>query len=476
MTTMRADVLPLSGASVAVPGSDSTADLIRHLLTGLGATIGESGSAAIAFGSDLPPATELEEWADSGAMALTGRADGPPRAAPGASAGAVRAALAVFGALSRARGAAVPSLPGIELLGERAALAGLTRRGPWSAGGAYRALPTRDGFLGISLPRSDDLDSIPALVQDADCGDPWTAVARWAGTQSTVAAADRARLLGLAAAAVPEQPGALDGERSGGSGIIARPGGVRRHRRSRPLVVDLTSLWAGPLCAHLLGLAGAEVVKVESTRRPDGARVGSRPFYDLLHGGHASVAVDLTTPDGVGVLRQLIAAADVVLEASRPRALRRLGIDAEAVVAQGITWVGITAYGRTGPGADRIGFGDDVAAAAGLVVRDGAEVLPCGDALADPVTGVHAAAATAAALLSDRAFLIDVSMRDVVAAAARYPVFEPHEVLAGPNDTWLVRTSDREFPVRLPRARQPARRAADLGADNATVFDRWCGL
>ena len=64
------------------------------------------------------------------------------------------------------------------------------------------------------------------------------------------------------------------------------------------LVVDLSSLWAGPLCAQLLGQAGARVVKVESTTRPDGARQGPAGFYDLLHAGQRSVALDLTSPPG----------------------------------------------------------------------------------------------------------------------------------------------------------------------------------
>ncbi|WRZ90036.1 CoA transferase [Streptomyces sp. NBC_01007] len=51
-------------------------------------------------------------------------------------------------------------------------------------------------------------------------------------------------------------------------------------------MVDLSALWAGPLCAHLLGLTGARITKVESAARPDGARRGSAEFYRLLHQGH----------------------------------------------------------------------------------------------------------------------------------------------------------------------------------------------
>jgi hypothetical protein len=99
-------------------------------------------------------------------------------------------------------------------------------------------------------------------------------------------------------------------------------------------VLDLSSLWAGPLCAHLLGLAGARVVKLESASRPDGARAGSAAFFDLLNAGKASVALDLSSRAGRDSLRRLIASSDIVIESARPRALRQLGIEAEALVAE----------------------------------------------------------------------------------------------------------------------------------------------
>jgi crotonobetainyl-CoA:carnitine CoA-transferase CaiB-like acyl-CoA transferase len=178
--------------------------------------------------------------------------------------------------------------------------------------------------------------------------------------------------------------------------------------------VDLTSLWAGPLCARLLRCAGADVVKVESVHRPDGARSGSPSFFDLLNGGSEQVSLDFHAPAGVAHLRALINDADVVLEASRPRALAHLGIEAGDVVRAGTTWLSITARGRE---SHWVGFGDDIAAGAGLLAQSGAP-LPAGDALADPLAGVHAAVAVAAALTSDRAWLLDLSMHDVARMCA----------------------------------------------------------
>ena len=462
-------VLPLSGRAVDVPGG-AAGVLASRLVTVLGGT-------PVASGSDVATPTPLADWAASGAMALTGRPDGPPLAAPGAPASAVRAALAVVQAVRSSR-----YLPDVGVLGERAALAGLVRRGPWSPGGTFRALRAADGWLGLSLPRESDIELIPALIEDNPGPDPWAAVTAWAVEQPVVAAVDRAAMLGLACALVPSGPGPDDEQlahrrRLAGSGsttVLVTRGGPRAFRRERPRVVDLTSLWAGPLCAYILGLVGADVVKVESTHRPDGARRGPAAFFDLLHAGHASVALDLTSTAGRDELRRLISTADVVLEASRPRALAQLGIDAADVVAQGTTWTSITAYGRSGPWANRVGFGDDVAAAAGLVVTDAGEVLPCGDALADPLAGLYAAAATAAALTSDHAFLLDVAMRDVVLDAMVHAEHEPHTVRRTGDDSWVVETDDgARYPVALPRARRATGRARTLGADNDRVRAQW---
>ncbi|MFJ6852396.1 CoA transferase [Streptomyces sp. NPDC091271] len=400
-------------------------------------------------------------------MALTGRADGPPLASPGDPAGAVRRALAAFAGDT---GADPARLPGHRLLGERAASAGFARRAPRSVGGAFRILSCADGPMGISLARPTDLELVPALIEDGDGGDPWAALADWAAGQVAADAVGRAQLLGIPACSVPATPGEAGDEQAvhrARQAIVK--GAPRRTPGLPPLVVDLSALWAGPLCAHLLGLTGARVVKVESPERPDGARSGPPAFYDLLHAGHASVCLDLTSTPGRDALRRLVERADVVLESSRPRALRRMGVLAEEAVDRGTVWTSITAYGRSGPWAERVGFGDDVAAAAGLVVQDPAtaQPLPCGDALADPLTGVAAAAATAAALREGHGRLIDLAMRDVAVAAATAPGPEPHTVGRCSDGTWQVETEHTRFPVLAPHARSPHGPARALGADNA---------
>ena len=128
-----------------------------------------------------------------------------------------------------------------------------------------------------------------------------------------------------------------------------------------PLVIDLSSLWAGPLCAQLLAGCGARVIKVESTARPDGARRGPARFYDLLNVGKESVALDFRDPADRKRLHALLAQADIVIESARPRALEQLGIHAaQLLVARpGMVWLGITGYGRRAPMRDWIAYGDD---------------------------------------------------------------------------------------------------------------------
>lgn len=368
------------------------------------------------------------DWAASGAMALSGRADGPPLLAPGDPAGYVRHRLAEIG----------EEIPG--LLGERAAYAGLARCGPWSCGGAFRMLPARDGWVGLSLPRPSDVELVPALVEGSVCEDPWPAVASWLAAVGVVEAEERLHLLGLAGGAVRESTA----RREERPGVVVDVLGSRT-RTERPLVVDLTSLWAGPLCAHLLGRRGAHVVKVESRTRPDGARRGSPDFFALLHDGHEQVELNLRADRSL--LLDLMARADLVLEASRPRALRQLGIVAEEVVAGGTSWLSITARGRA---SDTIGFGDDVAACAGLVRDDGDGLVPVGDALADPLAGVTAAAAAVDALASAEARLIDVSMLHVAADVGG--AIEPH-TLQRRDDTWWVEAADGAHVIEEPRRR-----------------------
>ncbi len=194
-------------------------------------------------------------------------------------------------------------------------------------------------------------------------------------------------------------------------------------------------------------------------RAPDGPtapRRGPPAFFDLLHGDQESVALDFADPGDAARLAALVAAADVVIEASRPRALAQLGIDAAAVAAASASvWVSITGYGRGGPAGRRVAFGDDAAVAGGLVAGTTADPVFCADAVADPLSGLAAAAAVVDRLAAGGGWLVDVAMAGVAAWCARLPPPSP--------SAW-------SGDVAVGRARSATTTAPALGADTRAVL------
>ncbi|MBV8863399.1 MAG: CoA transferase [Mycobacterium sp.] len=391
-------------------------------------------------------ASAMADWAGSGLAYLTGPSVGQPdfsRAAVLAEARRVTADIA--------------QLLGVEVdaatvLAGRAAILGLTRRGRVSAGGATRLLATADGWCAIALPRADDVAALPALLEaDALPDDPWMLLSRWAATCSTEAVVARAQLLDIVAAglgeATAEQPSIRPGRRADGP---RRPDGL--------LVADLSSLWAGPLCAQLLARAGAVVVKVESPSRPDGTRGGAAAFFDWMNFGKLSYAVDFDRDRDE--LYKLLAAADVVIEGSRPAALQRHQLSIHDVPGySGRIWLRISGYGGQ---PDRSAFGDDAAVAGGLVGADAQGPVFCGDAIADPLSGLAAARAVGQSLQRGGGEVIDVSMAQVAAGYAA--------LLRAPSTSTA--------PVVRPQLPPPSPPASPLGADNPAVrrivSERYC--
>jgi crotonobetainyl-CoA:carnitine CoA-transferase CaiB-like acyl-CoA transferase len=162
------------------------------------------------------------------------------------------------------------------------------------------------------------------------------------------------------------------------------------------------------------------VVKVELAGRPDGARAGSPEFWRRLNGAKEDVVLDVSGHEGRHTFTRLLDDADVLVTAARPRAVASLGLDVERRVRErGLVWVSITGYGVSGPWSDRVAFGDDAAVAGGLAVAAGGRDAPVfvGDAVADPLSGLHAAVAAAECLEGGAGAVVDVSMRDCVGHA-----------------------------------------------------------
>ena len=331
------------------------------------------------------------------------------------------------------------------MLAGRAALQGWHRRGMTSANGSCRLLQAADGWLAVNLARPDDVLSVPAVVGAHVPGDAWVALAQHAATRPGGEVADAAQIAGIPAAVLGSsattEPVRVSRLGSSGTGACAT---------GAPLVLDLSAMWAGPVCASVMHRAGWRVLKVEDVRRPDGARFGPPQFYAELHAGIPTVRLDFGSADGRAELRRLADQAGVVIESSRPRALRNLGLLAEEWLAAvaGRVWVSITGYGRTDP-RQRVAFGDDAAVAAGLVARTaGGSPVFCGDAIADPLTGMLSAAAALAAVADGGGLLLDVAMAGVCADLIREPAsaLHPHAVEAT-GTGWVARHDNETVPV-----------------------------
>src|SRR5204862_323858 len=127
-------------------------------------------------------------------------------------------------------------------------------------GGATHLLRAVGQHVAISLARPDDADLIPALISSEVGAEPLSQLTSWVAATPAREVVDRAQLLGLSAAVVldphaaPDVQAVVRGGRAGATPVVATSGGAHRTTTTRPLVVDLSSLWAGPLCGHLLGL------------------------------------------------------------------------------------------------------------------------------------------------------------------------------------------------------------------------------
>jgi len=360
---------------------------------------------------------------------------------------------------------AIGELSGETLMAERIGHKGLTVPGRISAGNGSRLLRARDGWIAMTLSRPvADRELLPALFGDADF-----AVEDDAAIAAGVAAADceyllsLGRDLGMAIATVDETPASPPVE------VLAEGQPRRRAADHVPLVVDLSGLWAGPLAGHFFHLAGARVVKVESSTRPDNMRNHDIGFYTLINQGKDSVTLDFTDPPQRDALIALLRRADIVIEAARPRALLQLGIDAAALVREvpGLVWLTVTGHGASGDAAHWVGIGHDCGVAGGLtkaLFDATGEVAFVGDAIADPLTGLVAAIEGWRAYAAGEARRIGFSLSAVSALALTEE--RAHDPAALEADLRAWRSAEGQ-PFPYSRPRQPQAALRPFGADNA---------
>ncbi|GAA2601331.1 MULTISPECIES: CaiB/BaiF CoA transferase family protein [Streptomyces] len=204
-------------------------------------------------------------------------------------------------------------------------------------------------------------------------------------------------------------------------------------------VLDLATLFAGPLAATLLGDFGAEVIKVEHPTRPDPSR-GHGPSKDgvglwwkVLGRNKRTITLDLSRPAGRTTLLRLAATADVVVENFRPGTLEKwdLGWDELSAVNPRLVLTRVTGFGQFGPYARRPGFGTLAEAMSGFAAMtgepDGPPTLPP-FGLADSI----AALATAYAVMTALAARERTGEGQVVDMA----IIEPILTVLGPQPTW----------------------------------------
>jgi len=288
--------------------------------------------------------------------------------------------------------------------------------GRFSANRACGLVRAADGWIAINLAREEDRELVPAWLRCDPSPDLWATIRKHARRRTAADLIADAILLGLPAGRVGEvSADRLEPPR-------LRIAGHAAGRPARAIqVIDLSALWAGPLCGAVLAEMGASVTKVESRARPDPTRTSTPEFFRRLNGRKTELPLDFAGAEGRAKLLDLFISADVAVTSARPRAFAALGLKPETVFAANpsLVWVAITGYGWTGAASERVGFGDDTAAAGGLVHRTPAgEPRFQGDALSDPVTGLAAALGALQALEDGGGVLVDAAMARSAAAAA----------------------------------------------------------
>lgn len=177
-------------------------------------------------------------------------------------------------------------------------------------------------------------------------------------------------------------------------------------------VLDLSRILAGPFCTMLLGDLGAEVIKVERPGTGDDTRAWGPPFaagesayYLCANRNKKSVTVNLKSPQGQDIVRQLARISDVLVENFKAGELAQLGLGYEQLKAlnPGLVYCSITGYGQTGPDSDLPGYDFIIQGRGGVMSITGepeGEPMKVGVAIADITAGLFAANAIQAALLA----------------------------------------------------------------------------
>jgi crotonobetainyl-CoA:carnitine CoA-transferase CaiB-like acyl-CoA transferase len=186
-------------------------------------------------------------------------------------------------------------------------------------------------------------------------------------------------------------------------------------------VLDVSTLFAGPLAATFLGDFGADVIKVEHPRKPDAARGhgpakdGVNLWWKTLGRNKKTVTINLGDPEGARLLLALAAEADVLIENFRPGTLERWGVGPDELHAANpdLVIARVTAFGQFGPYSGRPGFGSLAEAMSGFAALtgepDGPPTLPP-FGLADGIAALATAYAVMIGLRTGTGQVIDMAI------------------------------------------------------------------
>ncbi len=175
-------------------------------------------------------------------------------------------------------------------------------------------------------------------------------------------------------------------------------------------VLDLSRVFAGPLCGQVLADFGADVIKVEHPGRGDdtrdwGMRIGKTEttYYNSMNRNKRSITVDLQTPEGVKIIHSLLPQCDVVIQNFKTGGAEKLGLGYEQLKAikPDLIYCSVAGYDSSGPEAKRPGYDLVIQGEAGLMALNGEASQPplkFGVAAVDMMTGMYAAQAVLAAL------------------------------------------------------------------------------
>jgi crotonobetainyl-CoA:carnitine CoA-transferase CaiB-like acyl-CoA transferase len=232
-------------------------------------------------------------------------------------------------------------------------------------------------------------------------------------------------------------------------------------------IIDLTMGWAGPTAARHLGDLGAEIIKVEACQYPDWWRgtdlrasfiaeqkYEKIPWFQLMNRNKLDVTLDLTHPDGVALLKRLVADADAVIENYSAEVLTKLGLDHAILknVKPGLVMLSMPAFGSNNAWSACRGYGSTLEQASGLPTITGFPDDPPTmnqTAYGDPVGGFNAAAALMVALLHKQATGLGQNI-DLSQVECMLPLVAPALI----EQSALNRTSPRvgnRHPLYVPQ-------------------------